>query len=166
MAALTPNLLLTAAGKASCASEFKKITGKDRVKYLKEAVAQVVGDLLSNDKSLHDTLKKTKVSTTGKARLAQLNPNLRRMMGGAKSFGCFWDTANPFIVYDNSVWDLSSGTLKADVRDAMISYSAFKIGDKIGKKSKIKALTRARISKPAVNLAAFNTKMSAIRAAN
>tara|TARA_R100000152_G_C6780831_1_gene214120 strand:- start:1620 stop:2114 length:495 start_codon:yes stop_codon:yes gene_type:complete len=162
---LKGNILRAGARKAKVSPlELKKISGSDKMVFLKESVNHVINDLLTSDKTLHDTMQKTIAESN--AELSQLHPQLRRWMEKPGSFAMFFTKAIPFIVYNGYVWNLSGGTLAADVKETLEEYCAYKIGIVREKEGANNRLNRIRAGRYNVNLDNVTTKLTAIKAAN
>ncbi len=136
---------------------------------LQLAAGYILSDIQKNDSVLYNAMEKT--YTEASTELNQLPSPVRRWIQqtgptGKHSFGCFWDESTPFIVYGGKVFNLSGGTLKADFKNAMIQHVAYTIGVDLAGKEK-SAQERINVkTKPAENLAAANTTITAIKAGN
>lgn len=149
--------------------EVAGISKKIQADYVKQSVGYILGDISKNDSTLYNAMEKT--FTEASTELNQLNPVMRRWMqqegkDGSKSFGCFWDTSTPFIVYQGKVYSLGGGTLAADFKTAMTQYTAYLIGNTVSDSGRTTVLHTKRSGKPAANLAASNVTITAIKSGN
>ena len=123
----------------------------------------------TNDNVLYKAMEKTYAEATSE--ISQVNPVMQRWLkqtgpNGEHSFGCFWDTTIPFVIYGGKVWNLAGGTLAADFKNAMTQYTAYLIGSEVSSGGASSLQRVKRSGKPATNLSAANATITAIKSGN
>ena len=153
------SIINAAARRASLPlSEIKKISGREKLQMLKDAVSHIVGEVQAKDTTLANSWKKTMASAT--TELAQLPGPMSRLMQKPGSFGIFLQETNKFIVWNNYVW--SVGAAGGLFEEAMEEYVAYKVGLKRAGKGVTALQKTKRMNKPTVNIGNVGTKVSTI----
>ena len=149
--------------------EVQAISSKKKTDYLQQSVGFILTDLAANDNVLYKAMEKTYAEATSE--ISQVNPVMQRWLkqtgpNGEHSFGCFWDTTIPFVIYGGKVWNLAGGTLAADFKNAMTQYTAYLIGSEVSSGGASSLQRVKRSGKPATNLSAANATITAIKSGN